>query len=89
MDATCSKHGDLKFHIDWRTTPRFRPNSRHKFDFGIDLAFRLSWEPLHTPHDSLLLGFILGAAKECLDLGLGRILGNRNLYYHMSSKKLI
>jgi hypothetical protein len=37
----------------------------------------------------LLLGFILGAAKECLDLGLGRILGDRDLDHHVSSKKLI
>jgi hypothetical protein len=36
-----------------------------------------------------LFGFILGATKECLNLGLGSILGNGNLNDNVSGKELI
>jgi hypothetical protein len=36
-----------------------------------------------------LFGFILGATKECLNLGLGSILGNGNLNDNVSCKELI
>jgi hypothetical protein len=89
MNATRSKHGDLKFHIDRRATPRLGTDRWHELHFSINVALGLSWETLDAPHNGLLLRLILGAAKESLNLGLGRILGNGNLDNHMSSKELI
>ena len=89
MDTAGSKHGNLKFHIDWRTTPCFRADSWHELDFGINMAFCLSWKALDAPDDSLLLGLVLGPSKECLNLGLGRILGNGNLNHDVSGEELI
>ncbi len=89
MNTTGSKHWYLEFHIDWWTTPCLGSNSRHEFYFSINVAFCLSGETLDAPHNGLLFGFILGATKECLNLGLGSILGNGNLNDNVSGKELI
>jgi len=89
MHTAGSKHGNLKLHINRRTTPRLGSDSRHEFHFGIDMALGLSGKSLDTPHDGLLFRFVLGAAKECLNLCLGCILRDGNLDYHVSGKELI
>lgn len=89
MNAAGSKHGNLKFHINGRTTPRLWTDRWHEFHFGINVALGLSWEALDSPHNSLLLWLVLGSAKERLNLGLGCILGNGNLNDDVSGKELI
>mmetsp|Transcript_54225 Transcript_54225/g.80904 ORF Transcript_54225/g.80904 Transcript_54225/m.80904 type:complete len:279 (-) Transcript_54225:552-1388(-) len=89
MDPTCSEHRNLKLGVDRGTTPRLGANRRHQVNFCVNVALRLSRESLDTPNDGLLLWFVLGPTKECLNLGPGCILRNRNLDDDMGGKQLI
>jgi hypothetical protein len=89
MHSTCSEHGYLEFCVDRRSAPRLRSDGWHQINFCLNVTLGLSREALHTPYDSLLLWFVLGATERILDLGLCGILGYRDLDHDMSSEKLI
>ena len=53
------------------------------------MAFRLAREAFDTPDNRLLFGFVLGAAKGVLDLGLGSVFGDGYLDHDVGRKELI
>ena len=89
MHSTGRKHRYLEFHIDGRSAPRLGANCWHKVDFCTNLTFSFSSKPLDTPDNGLLLGFVLGSPERLLDLGLGGIFWDGNLYHDMRGIQLI
>ena len=89
MDTTGRKHRYLEFHIDGGSAPGLGADRWHQINFGTNMTFGLSSETLDTPHNGLLLRFVLGSSEIMLDLGLGGILRYRNLYHHVSGIQLI
>ena len=89
VNPTRCKHGNLEFGIDGGSTPWLGANRGHQIDVCLNVAFGLARESLNTPHNCLLFGFVLGAAKGMLDLGLGRVFGNRYLNDDVGCKELI
>ena len=89
MDATGCEHGNLELCADRWSAPWFGPGRRHQVDFGRDMTFCLSWEPLHTPHDRLLLRLVLRPAEVVLDLGLRCVFRDWNLDNNVRCKQLI
>jgi hypothetical protein len=89
MHTTGGKHGNLELHINGRSVPWLGADRGHEVDFGINMTLGLSGEPLDTPHNRLLFWFVLGSSKQSLDLGLGSILGDRNLDDNVGCKELV
>ena len=89
VDSTGSKHGNLKFSVDRRSAPWFRPDCWHQIHVCLDVAFCLTGKALDPPHNSLLFWFVLGSAKRVLNFRFRRILGHGDLDDNVSSKQLV
>ena len=86
MHSTGSEHGNLELGTNRWAAPWLGADSRHQLHVGLNMALGLSRESFDTPHDRLLLWFVLSASKGMLNLSLRGILWHGNFDNYVSCK---
>lgn len=84
-----SEHGNLEFQTDGRFDPGFvfLAAGAQQY-FALQEAFEFAIELFDSPHDSSVLGFVLGPTHESVGSDSGGVFGRRYLDHHVGGAEV-